>query len=742
MKKSLAFIKYVVLFGLATLMISCDDGAANNGTTEPECRSNEDCVNHSDGKTECDTKTNVCVKPGEEKTSDKCGNGHLDLGESCDLSDLNGKSCKDWSEYMGGELACNGMCEFDKSGCYECTDTDTTKCGKDQKCSSGKCVSRDHKDECGNGEVEGDEKCDGNNLNYKTCADVGFLSGKLKCNECAFDTSECNECTGNEQCTDNKICSNGKCESIPECGDNQMYVAKYNICANKVNNEEEWSAIVVDWYKNGEEHYLTPDGKHASFILMKDLELNTNKQYALLQHEFLGVFIGNGKTITITNPDPDKTSMNSYFFVSSKNAVIEDLNMNIDVAASQTATSLVSKCQDTVFNNVHVTGTIRAKTYTGGVVLRSYNCTFNDVSFSGNILSRFVGGLYWEGDATINNVNVDVTNTASYVYGTIGGLAGRMNHEKSIVKDSQISLKVVNNWSSQTPDTNPLFIGGMTGEITSSLDVENTQVSSIVDVDIKKSTYNSSAHQLYRGLSYYGGLGAKSSDELQIKNVTITADASVIISSFNDEPKRFKNEMYMGGIFAGAGNAKMDNVNVTINRLDSAPDVTTDNYSKTHKGLILGISYYSSDFRNISLHLKANSIVGPIPYIAYRSERTHFSNINLDSDYQGIISLGDWWLTTSLTNFNLDDLPELSSDSKDNVFDTIVYQSNEPSTHYTLQNSSQYESAAKTVEIMNNSLASKNPALPEGKYLPWIVNANGKPDLKHDATDEEMYTIP
>jgi len=64
---------------------------------------------------------------------------------------------------------------------------------------------------CGNGIVEGDEDCDGTNLNGKTCATVGtgYTGGVLKCNTstCKFDLSGCTgyKCgdsfpQGDEQC--------------------------------------------------------------------------------------------------------------------------------------------------------------------------------------------------------------------------------------------------------------------------------------------------------------------------------------------------------------------------------------------------------------------------------------------------------------------------------------------------------------------------------------------------------------
>ncbi len=49
--------------------------------------------------------------------------------------------------------------------------------------------------ECGNGVVEGDEECDGDDLDREACEDVGvFDGGDLACaDDCTFDTSACTE---------------------------------------------------------------------------------------------------------------------------------------------------------------------------------------------------------------------------------------------------------------------------------------------------------------------------------------------------------------------------------------------------------------------------------------------------------------------------------------------------------------------------------------------------------------------
>jgi len=63
---------------------------------------------------------------------------------------------------------------------------------------------------CGNGIVEGNEECDGTNLNEKTCVDLGYDTGTLQCSSnCLFDTSLCfvNTC-GNGVIDDGENCAN------------------------------------------------------------------------------------------------------------------------------------------------------------------------------------------------------------------------------------------------------------------------------------------------------------------------------------------------------------------------------------------------------------------------------------------------------------------------------------------------------------------------------------------------------
>ena len=44
---------------------------------------------------------------------------------------------------------------------------------------------------CGDGQITGEEECDGENLREFTCEYFGFTGGTLRCNECRVDVTQC-----------------------------------------------------------------------------------------------------------------------------------------------------------------------------------------------------------------------------------------------------------------------------------------------------------------------------------------------------------------------------------------------------------------------------------------------------------------------------------------------------------------------------------------------------------------------
>ncbi|MBU1534797.1 hypothetical protein KKF84_05725, partial [Myxococcota bacterium] len=101
-------------------------------------------------------------------SNDGCGNGIREIGEACDIDDLNNQTCQTMG-YQFGALSCNAQCEFDTSDCDVLLNI------------------------CGNAIVEAGEQCDSNNLGGATCDSLGYGSGDLSCLDCYFNVSGCSE---------------------------------------------------------------------------------------------------------------------------------------------------------------------------------------------------------------------------------------------------------------------------------------------------------------------------------------------------------------------------------------------------------------------------------------------------------------------------------------------------------------------------------------------------------------------
>ena len=114
-----------------------------------------------------------------------CGNGLIEPGEQCDLTNLGGLTCVSLG-FTGGSLTCSAACARNLTGCV-----------------SGAAS-------CGNGNIEATEQCDGSNLAGATCLSLGYTGGTLTCSAaCLRNVSGC---TGKKA-----VCSNGLIEAGEEC---------------------------------------------------------------------------------------------------------------------------------------------------------------------------------------------------------------------------------------------------------------------------------------------------------------------------------------------------------------------------------------------------------------------------------------------------------------------------------------------------------------------------------------------
>ncbi len=155
----------------------------------------------------------------DETACTDCGNGLIDLGEQCDVINLDGNTCTTLGMgFAGGTLECSSLCTFDTSGCNFCgnlvidagEDCDRTNLGGDDcttlglgyaggtlACTSLCVFDTSACNRCGNSTIDSGEQCDGLDMGSQTCTSIpgGYLGGSLGCSAfCTFDTSGCWDC--------------------------------------------------------------------------------------------------------------------------------------------------------------------------------------------------------------------------------------------------------------------------------------------------------------------------------------------------------------------------------------------------------------------------------------------------------------------------------------------------------------------------------------------------------------------
>lgn len=147
----------------------------------------------------------------------KCGDGVQDSEEQCDDGNkVNGDGCSSICRnegWCGNDLCEEGeahTCPTDCAICGngQCDEGETVaSCTVDCYCTNGTCDSGENATicpqdcttppTCGNGQLDGGEACDGNNLGGKTCLSQGFDGGTLSCNaNCTLNTAGCTSSTG------------------------------------------------------------------------------------------------------------------------------------------------------------------------------------------------------------------------------------------------------------------------------------------------------------------------------------------------------------------------------------------------------------------------------------------------------------------------------------------------------------------------------------------------------------------
>ena len=172
----------------------CRNGECEDNICNPECHADvcrscrsgqcvSDCV---DGEV---CEAGQCVaepycNPGcSSSDCEECVNG------SCELA------CSDDEVCNAGECVLNPECdpECDSQACEECIDGECIlTCHDDEVCNNNVC--RSVPEDCGNGELDSGEECDGEDLKNETCETRGFERGELSCSDfCTFNEDNCIE---------------------------------------------------------------------------------------------------------------------------------------------------------------------------------------------------------------------------------------------------------------------------------------------------------------------------------------------------------------------------------------------------------------------------------------------------------------------------------------------------------------------------------------------------------------------
>jgi hypothetical protein len=227
-------IALTALILASTLLAACDDGGGGTPIDDPVCgdgvaETGEACdgadfagltcasFDQPTGELAC--KDDCTLDVSGCRAPDVCGDGRLDAEEACDGEDFGALTCASFG-FDAGTLTCTPTCTID-----------VTTCGDTQP-------------ECGNNLIEGDELCDGADLDGRSCATLGFDGGQLGCAlDCrTFLTDDCTNASqeicnnyidddgdGAMDCADPDCATHPSCQ-VPTCTTDDIYYDSAATC--------------------------------------------------------------------------------------------------------------------------------------------------------------------------------------------------------------------------------------------------------------------------------------------------------------------------------------------------------------------------------------------------------------------------------------------------------------------------------------------------------------------------------
>jgi len=188
----------------------------------------------------CQLAQGTCAEQGGSQ-SKTCNNGILEAGEACDGNqiadaELTCESLK--GKGATGSLKCNDQCQVDASECVAPTN-------------------------CGNGQIDDGEQCDGDNFGDATCQSLveNSTGGTLACVNCtAIDTAGCELPSAEPECGNNQVEDGEECDGTSfkpdasvDCGDGMALDAlKCKADCSAIDVEASCKAI-PDGCRNGQQ---------------------------------------------------------------------------------------------------------------------------------------------------------------------------------------------------------------------------------------------------------------------------------------------------------------------------------------------------------------------------------------------------------------------------------------------------------------------------------------------------------